>query len=223
MRGEVWLRRTKSCSVLRIDIRAEGRARYARRRFNTKNPVHRNAIANPILEVLINELRVVERVFEGFGRSGKSALLTHPRVEIFTNHFCMITDYICDCKLNHRQQRKLVTSVPLGMDIHQRIRIARNYAGLSLAEFADAVGVTYEAARSWEASESQPRPGRYKKIADATGTSESWIASGTGPLTTEETDDEQQKAEAFASAFLGLSDSQSEIILKLIEEFQRSS
>jgi transcriptional regulator with XRE-family HTH domain len=116
-----------------------------------------------------------------------------------------------------------VTSVPPDMDIHQRVRIARNYAGFSLAEFAEAVGVTYEAARSWEAGESQPRPGRYAKIAEATGTTEAWMASGTGPLTTEETDDEHQKAEAFASAFLGLSEPQAEIILKLIEEFQKPS
>lgn len=109
------------------------------------------------------------------------------------------------------------------MDIHQRIRIARNYAGLSLAEFAESVGVTYEAARSWEAGDSQPRPGRYAKIAEATGTSEPWMASGTGPLTEDESDDEHQKAEAFASAFLGLSESQAEIILRLIEEFQTSS
>lgn len=110
---------------------------------------------------------------------------------------------------------------PSAMDIHQRIRIARNYAGLSIPEFADAMGVTYEAARSWESGGSQPRPGRYAKIAEVTGVREAWVASGSGALTDDESEDETRKAEAFASAFLGLSDAQAEIILRLIDEFQK--
>jgi len=69
------------------------------------------------------------------------------------------------------------------MDIHERLQLAREHSNLEIADYADAVGVTRQAAQSWEAGNSQPRPGRYAQIAKVSGVRESWLASGEGSMT----------------------------------------
>ena len=67
------------------------------------------------------------------------------------------------------------------MDTGDRIRFAREFAILGRGEFGDALDVTYETVRSWEAGASTPRHKRFAEIASLTGVIEAWLASGSGP------------------------------------------
>ena len=67
------------------------------------------------------------------------------------------------------------------MDTGDRLRFAREYAGLDRDELGVALGVTYETVRSWEAGESTPRHKKFAEIASATGVIEAWLASDSGP------------------------------------------
>ena len=55
------------------------------------------------------------------------------------------------------------------MDLSDRIRSWRDWAGLTVADLAEKVGVTTEAVYSWESGSYQPRLENVSKIASAIG------------------------------------------------------
>lgn len=65
------------------------------------------------------------------------------------------------------------------MNIKDRIRTAREGAGLSQSGLAKKLGVTPQAVQSWEDPEgATPRISKIKAIAEATGVNESWLLVG---------------------------------------------
>ena len=102
---------------------------------------------------------------------------------------------------------KLVRA-PAG-SICERIRIARNLVGMTRAELGRYVGVKPSAARQWEGrGGTTPRINHLAGIASITGTAFEWLATGRGPATL--SNSEQQPvlvAEVFAR------DSQEERVL----------
>lgn len=65
--------------------------------------------------------------------------------------------------------------------IHRRLETARTNAGLSQAELAKRVGVTRSAVNQWESGQTKHvRPENLFAVADATGHSARWIATGKG-------------------------------------------
>ncbi len=75
-----------------------------------------------------------------------------------------------------------VVRAPSG-SIRERIRIARDRAGLSRAELGRRVGVKPSAARQWESrGATTPRIDHLASIASVTGVAFEWMATGRGPM-----------------------------------------
>lgn len=85
------------------------------------------------------------------------------------------------------------------MKIGDRIKKARETAGLSMDELAEKLGVTYETVRGWEKHKAVPRPSKYSSIADALGISEGRLVLGIA--------DKGPKAASASSEFEQLFDS----------------
>ena len=68
------------------------------------------------------------------------------------------------------------------MSLGLRIRVARRRAGVSQAGLAEMVGVTRSAVANWESSSVQTYPSsqRLQRIAEETGVSYEWLATGRG-------------------------------------------
>lgn len=64
------------------------------------------------------------------------------------------------------------------MELKTRIALARQKAGMTQQELADAVGKTRGAVAQWESGEIRPRHKTLTKIAAATGKDISWLESG---------------------------------------------
>jgi transcriptional regulator with XRE-family HTH domain len=69
-------------------------------------------------------------------------------------------------------------------DIHLRIRLARDRAGLSQAALAARIGVQRSAANQWESALARKEPStrHLAKIALVTGVSFEWLATGRGEM-----------------------------------------
>ena len=106
-----------------------------------------------------------------------------------------------------------------GMHIGERIRRARTKAGIEIDDLARKLKLTGEAVRSWERGDTAPRPARYKKIADALGTTEAYIASGVRSDTDQAEYDE--RTERFGSIMERLSEEQFELLVLVAQEFSR--
>lgn len=70
-----------------------------------------------------------------------------------------------------------------------RLSVARDTAGLSLADVANRVGVRKESLLSWEADRAEPRPSRLIDLAGILGVSPMWLMTGVGSGPVEETTD----------------------------------
>lgn len=67
------------------------------------------------------------------------------------------------------------------MAIHQRIREAREQAGISQTELARLLGVTRSACSQWESAQgTAPRRERLEQLAALLGVSFEWLATGRG-------------------------------------------
>ena len=67
------------------------------------------------------------------------------------------------------------------MAIHERIREAREQAGISQTELARLLGVTRSACSQWESTQgTAPRRERLEQLAALLGVSFEWIATGRG-------------------------------------------
>lgn len=67
------------------------------------------------------------------------------------------------------------------MGIHDRIREARDQAGISQTELARLLGVTRSACSQWESSHgTAPRRERLEQLAQLLGVSFEWLATGRG-------------------------------------------
>lgn len=70
-----------------------------------------------------------------------------------------------------------------------RLSVARDTAGLSLADVANRIGVRKESLLSWEADRAEPRPSRLIDLAGILGVSPMWLMTGVGSGPVEETTD----------------------------------
>ena len=61
-----------------------------------------------------------------------------------------------------------------------RIAVAREAAGLSLAQLAHSLGVRERTLRGWEEDRAEPRADRLRTLAGLMGVSLTWLLSGTG-------------------------------------------
>jgi transcriptional regulator with XRE-family HTH domain len=70
----------------------------------------------------------------------------------------------------------------MGTELHfgDRLKQARERAGLSQAALAKAVGVSRRQVLNWEAGDKDPRAGALAKLADALATSVDWLLTGEG-------------------------------------------
>lgn len=68
------------------------------------------------------------------------------------------------------------------MSLGSRVRVARRRAGVSQAGLAEMVGVTRSAVANWESSSARTYPSaqRLQRIAEETGVSYEWLATGRG-------------------------------------------
>jgi transcriptional regulator with XRE-family HTH domain len=71
-----------------------------------------------------------------------------------------------------------ITQIPQ-WTLGDRIRKAREVAGLEQQDLADALYMSRAAVSSWENSHSQPAPRKLAVIASVTGVSASWLLTGT--------------------------------------------
>lgn len=110
------------------------------------------------------------------------------------------------------------------MEIGRRIRLAREHKGLDLRAFSRAMKLTYETVRSWEApGGTQPRPNRYKRIAEVTGVRLAWLASGEEPMLDDGRTSQEARADAFTAEADALSPALQRILSELIAEVARIS
>ncbi|PYB75144.1 MULTISPECIES: helix-turn-helix domain-containing protein [Rhizobium] len=70
-----------------------------------------------------------------------------------------------------------------------RLSMARDTAGLSLADVANRVGVRKESLLSWEADRAEPRPSKLIDLAGILGVSPMWLMTGLGAGPIEESAD----------------------------------
>jgi len=69
------------------------------------------------------------------------------------------------------------------MSSQQRIRLARRHGGLSQAQLAQAVGVQRSAVSHWESAQGKhPTVGHLCEIAQVTGVTFEWLATGRGAM-----------------------------------------
>lgn len=71
------------------------------------------------------------------------------------------------------------------MNLGDRIRKARENAGLTQTELAEAVGVRYQSVQQWEANATAPTRARMAKLAAALGVSVSYIEFGVSAVAEE--------------------------------------
>jgi len=62
--------------------------------------------------------------------------------------------------------------------IGARIKHQRTKQDLSRQALADALGVSYETVRQWEAEIAQPRPQLYERLSEALGCDMTWLVTG---------------------------------------------
>lgn len=70
-------------------------------------------------------------------------------------------------------------ALPQGDTLGERIRIARQHAGVTQLSLAMAIGVTRETVHVWERCEVTPHLNHAALIAELTGCSLRWLATGT--------------------------------------------
>lgn len=76
----------------------------------------------------------------------------------------------------------------LDMELHERIRLAREQAGYvgenGRSAFAAAIGVRYETVRTWEkpGGVEQLRPSNARKVIELTAVRQPWLVSGQGAM-----------------------------------------
>ena len=68
------------------------------------------------------------------------------------------------------------------MKLSMRIRKARHQAGLSQQVLAERMGVTRGAVANWESAVAVPAARRLARIANVTGVSYEWLATGRGAM-----------------------------------------
>ncbi len=76
--------------------------------------------------------------------------------------------------------------------IGQRIKAAREEAGLSQEKLGKLVGVVFQSVQQWEIGKTTPRAHRIRKIAAALNTSPNWLQFGTGNKSSENIDNLEQ-------------------------------
>ena len=68
------------------------------------------------------------------------------------------------------------------MKLSRRVRKARHQAGLSQQVLAERMGVTRGAVANWESAVAVPAARRLARIANVTGVSYEWLATGRGAM-----------------------------------------
>ena len=66
--------------------------------------------------------------------------------------------------------------------IGQRIKLARESAGLKQSDLADRAGTQWQQVSRWERDQATPRAKAVRALCDALGVSPQWLLSGEGPM-----------------------------------------
>ncbi|WP_083777907.1 helix-turn-helix domain-containing protein [Segniliparus rotundus] len=83
------------------------------------------------------------------------------------------------------------------INLPQRLRLAREYAGLNQGELAEHIGVSIRSVNNSEAGKSVPRPVLLKAWALATGVRLSWIETGSTPASPDGPDSPNNGADVY--------------------------
>jgi len=68
------------------------------------------------------------------------------------------------------------------MEIKERIKFARERAGLNQTELSRLLQITPQSVQKWEQGTSNPKIARLREVAKALNISESWLLNGTGSI-----------------------------------------